>query len=88
MNPPMVADSMHVLEGCFKNLAAATTNEKQVLEDMVKPMTQLTETNQISSKTNAGLSHQLTVLQNWKIPGEPTAQVKPGGGGSQGRLAS
>ena len=56
------------------------TNEKQVLEDMVKIMTQLTETNQILSKTNTGLSHQLTVLQKWKIPGGLMGPVKPGGG--------
>ena len=69
---PMIADLMDALSGYFDNLAAAATNEKNFLEEMVKTMTALNETNQIITKTNAGLSHQLTVLQNWKFPTAPT----------------
>ena len=69
---PLISDSMDALLGYFDNLAAAATNEKNFLEEMVKTMTALNETNQIITKTNAGLSHQLTVLQKWKFPTAPT----------------
>ena len=55
---------MHAMEGYFDNLAAADINEKQVLEEIFKTMAKLTETNEVLSKTNAGLKYQLTVMQN------------------------
>ena len=85
MNPPQ-GESMQVMEGYFDNLAAAATNEKHVLEEMVKTMAKLTATNEVLTKTNAGLSHQVTVLQNWKPGGgnnqAPRGAANPGRGGA------
>ena len=51
---PMVGDSMHTMEGYFNNLEAADINEKHFLEEIVKTMTKLTDTNEVLSKTNSG----------------------------------
>ena len=42
MNPPMGNN----LKGYFDNLEAAANNDKQVLEDLVKSMAKVTETNE------------------------------------------
>ena len=65
------------MEGYFNNLAAASINEKHVLEEMVKTMANLTKTNKVLSKKNSGLTHQLTVMQNCKCPSGPTGLKKP-----------
>ena len=76
MNPPM-ANSMQAMEVYSDNLMVAAINENQVLEEMVKIMAKLTETNEVFSETNAGLTHQLTVMQNWKFPSVPTGLSNP-----------
>ena len=74
------------LGGYFDNLAAAALNEKQVLEDMVKSMPNLTETNEVLTKTNAALTHQLAVVRNWKYPSGQTglSNPNPRGGSNPG----
>ena len=67
MNPP-IGTAMEVY---FDNFAAAAMNEKQVLEEMVRALANLTERNEILTKTNAALTHQVTVLQKANHPGNP-----------------
>ena len=38
-------------------------NEKQVLEDLIKSMSKIAVSNEVLTKTNAALTHQLAVLQ-------------------------
>ena len=40
-------------------------------------MAKVTETNEVLTKTNATLTHQLTVMQNWKCPSGPTGLLTP-----------
>ena len=75
MNPPAPA-SLQAMEGYFDNIDAAAINEKQVLEEMVRALANLTKSNEILTKsneiltkTNAALTHQVTVLQ--KTTGNP-----------------
>ena len=67
MNPPMGT----AMEGYFDNLAAAAMNEKDTLVEMVRAMANLAESNGILTKTNAALTHQMTVLQKAKGPNIP-----------------
>ena len=41
------------MEGYFENLAAAAMNEKDTLAEMVRSMANLSESNEILTKTNA-----------------------------------
>ena len=75
--PPIRPNSMHTMKGYFNNLTAAAMNENQVLEEMDKAMSKITETNEVLNKTNAGLTHQLTVMKNWKCPSGPTGLSNP-----------
>ena len=60
------------MDGYFDNLAATAITEKQVLEEMMRALANLTESNEILTKTNAALTHQVTVLQKAKKPGNPS----------------
>jgi hypothetical protein len=59
------------MEGYFDNLAAVAMNEKNTLKEMVRALANLTEINEILTKTNAALTHQVTVLQKAKQPANP-----------------
>jgi hypothetical protein len=61
----------YAMEGYFDNLAAAAMNEKHTLEEMVRAIANLTESNEILTKTNAALTHQVKVLQKAKGPNNP-----------------
>ena len=82
INPPMGAN----LEGYFDNLAAAAMNEKQVLEDLVKSMSKVTASNDVLTKTNVALTHQLAVLHT-RVCGTatPPPPRAPTGRGTQRR---
>ena len=67
MNPHMGAS----MEGYFDNLAAAAMTEKDTLAEMVRAIANLTESNEVLTKTNAALTHQMTVLQKAKGPNNP-----------------
>ena len=71
MNPHMGAAMGATMEGYFDNLAAAAMNEQSTLAEMVRAMSNLTESNEVLTKTNAALTHQLTVLQKAKGPNNP-----------------
>jgi hypothetical protein len=58
MHPPMGT----IMEGYFDNLAAAAINEKDTLEEVVRAIANVTESNEVLTKTNAALAHQVTVL--------------------------
>ena len=63
MNPHMGAAMGATMEGYFDNLAQAAMNDQSTLADMVRAMSNLTESNEVLTKTNAALTHQLGVLQ-------------------------
>ena len=71
------------MEGYFDNLATASMNEKNTLEEMVRALTTLAESNKILTKTNAALTHQVTMLQKAKGPNNPrnTRNSANGAGG-------
>ena len=77
MNPPMGS----TMEGYFDKLAAAAMTEKDTLEEMVRAIANLTESNKVITKTNAALTHQVTVLQKTKGPNN---QRKPRNGAEVG----
>ena len=56
------------MEGYFDNLAAAAMNDQSTLAEMVRAMSNLTESNEVLTKTNAALTHQVAVLQKAKGP--------------------
>ena len=70
------------MEGYFDNLAATAITEKQVLEEMMRALANLTESNEILTKTNASLTHQVTVFQKAKQPGNLRNPRSGAGGGS------
>ena len=78
MNPPMGT----AMDGYFDNLAATAITEKQVLEEMMRALANLTESNEILTKTNASLTHQVTVFQKAKQPGNLRNPRSGAGGGS------
>ena len=59
------------MEGYFDNLAAAAMTEKDTLAEIVRAIANLTESNEVLTKTNAALTHQMTVLQKAKGPNNP-----------------
>ena len=59
------------MEGYFDNLAAAAMTEKDTLAKMVRAIANLTESNEVLTKTNADLTHQMTVLQKAKGSNNP-----------------
>ena len=71
MNPHMGAAMGAKMEGYFDNLAAAAMNDQSTLVEMVRAMSNLTESNEVLTKTNTALTHQLTVLQKSKGPNNP-----------------
>ena len=71
MNPHMGAAMGATMEGYFDNLAAAAMNDQSTLAEMVRAMSNLTESNEVLTKTNAALTHQLTVLQKSNGPNNP-----------------
>ena len=50
------------MEGYFDNLAQAAMNDQSTLAEMVRAMSNLTESNEVLTKTNAALTLQLGVL--------------------------
>ena len=62
MNPHMPV-SLQAMEGYYDTIGATAITEKQVLEEMVRDMSNLTESKEILMKTNAALTQQLAVLQ-------------------------
>ena len=68
MNPHMGAAMEATMEGYFNNLAQAAMNDQSNLNEMVRSMSNLTESNEVLTKTNAALTHQLGVLQKAKGP--------------------
>ena len=67
MNPPLGS----AMEGYFDNLAAAAMNEKDTLAEMVRALVNCIESNEVLTKTNAALTHQVKVLQKAKGPDNP-----------------
>ena len=59
------------MEGYFANLAAAALHDQITLAEMVRAMSNPTESNDVLTKTNAALTHQVTVLQKAKGPNNP-----------------
>ena len=70
------------MEGYFDNLAAAAMNDQSTLAEMGRAMSNLTESNEVLTKTNAALTHQVTVLQKAKGPNNPRNPRNAAGGGS------
>ena len=70
------------MEGYFDNLAAAAMNEKDTLAEMVRAITNLIESNEMLTKTNAALTHQVTVLQKAQGPNNPRNPCNGAGGGT------
>ena len=71
MNPHMGSAMGATMEGYFDNLAAAAMNDQSTLAEMVRSMSNLTESNEVLTKTNAALTHQVMVLQKAKGPNNP-----------------
>ena len=46
-------------------------NDQRTLAEMVRALSNLTESNEVLTKTNAALTHQVTVLQKAKGPNNP-----------------
>ena len=59
------------MEGYFDNLAQAAKNDQSTLAEMVRSMSNLTESNEVLTKTNAALTLQLGVLQIAKGSNNP-----------------
>ena len=68
MNPHMGASMGDTMEGYFDKLAQVAMNDQSTLAEMVRAMSNLTESNEVITKTNAALTHQLGVLQKAKGP--------------------
>ena len=64
MTPHMGAS----MEGYFDNLTAVAMTEKETLDEMVQAIANLTESNEVLTKTNVALTHQMKVLQKAKGP--------------------
>ena len=58
-------------------------NDQSTLAEMVRAMSNLTESNEVLTKTNAALTHQLGVLQKAKGTNNP---CNPGPGAGVGSL--
>ena len=71
MNPHMGAAMGATMEGYFDNLAQAAMNDQRTLAEMVRAMSNLTESNEVLTKTNAALTLQLGVLQKAKGSNNP-----------------
>ena len=71
MNPHMGAAMGATMEGYFDNLAQAAMNDQSTIAEMVRAMSNFTKSNEVLTKTNADLTHQLTVLQKAKWPNNP-----------------
>jgi hypothetical protein len=80
MNPHMGAAMGATMEGYFDNLAAAAMNDQSTLAEMVRAISNLTESNEVLTKTNAALTHQVTVLTKAKGPPNPRNPRAPGTG--------
>ena len=79
MNPHMGSAMGATMEGYFDNLSAAAMNDQSTLAEMVRAMSNLTERNEVLTKTNAALTHQLGVLQKAKGPNNPrNPALEPG----------
>ena len=59
------------MKGYFDNLAQAAMNDQSTLAEMVRAMSNLTESNEVLTKTNAALTLQLGVLQKAKGTNNP-----------------
>ena len=68
INPHMGSAMGSTMEGYFDNLAAEAMNDQSTLAEMVRAMSNLTESNEVLTKTNAALTHHVTVLQKAKGP--------------------
>ena len=71
MNPHLGAAMGATMEGYFDNLAQAAMNDQSTLAEMVRAMSNLTKSNEVLTKTNAALTHQLGVLKKVKGSNNP-----------------
>ena len=71
--PLMTPPDFEKLDDYFDNIAAAATNKKTVLADLVATITKLTDANKILTSTNAKLTTQLsTRIQPAGTPSNPS----------------